>query len=396
MNGAILKRPSLWQALTGLVAAVAVGFGILWGVQRRKAPASTPSPATAPADPHAGHTLPAPPGERAVSGRTTVEVDARQLAAIGVRLTEVQPANVAEPVRGVASVIVDESRVSHVHTRVSGWIETLYISTTGERVKAGQPLAEIFSQQLLASQNEYLLLARGGASPELLASARTRLEVLGLSARDVAELERGGHARRTITVVAPRSGVVLHRGISVGTAIDPSTELITVADLSTVWVVAELPEGASELAVAGTPATLSFPVSGLPPIEAKVAFVHPTLSEETRTLRVRFVVANRGGRLKPGLYGSAEMRVAPHRTLTIPRDAVVDTGEEQHVFVASGPNAFAPRRVRLGARVGDRVEVVDGLTAGERIVASGVFLIDSESRLRASGTAGGHAGHGGP
>jgi RND family efflux transporter MFP subunit len=185
--------------------------------------------------------------------------------------------------------------------------------------------------------------------------------------------------------------VVLHRGISVGTAVDPSTEIVTVADLSRIWVFAEVPEGDIPSVQVGTPASLEFPASGREPFEARVEFLYPTLSERTRTLRVRFAVDNPGGSLRPGIYGTATFRVSPRPALTVPRDAIVDTGTAQHVFAVAGERRFVPRPVKLGTRFDDRIEIREGLDEGESVVASGVFLIDSESRLRASGGGTGHA-----
>jgi Cu(I)/Ag(I) efflux system membrane fusion protein len=202
---------------------------------------------------------------------------------------------------------------------------------------------------------------------------------------------------RLTTVAAPRSGVVLHRGVSVGTAVDPSTEIVTIADLTQVWALAEVPESDIAEIVPGMTARLEFPASGRQPFPARLSFLYPTLTERTRTLRVRFVVSNPGGSLRPGLYGTAEFEIAARRVLTVPRDAVIDTGLEQHVFVVTGPGAFGPRKVALGVKLGERVEVTEGLAEGEELLSSGAFLIDSESRLRASGgTGGGHAGHGAP
>lgn len=351
----------------------------------------------APASPHAGHpaeTAGAPPAHP----RVAVELEPSKLAAIGIRTETVRRETVAQPVRAVATVVPDESRVSHVHTRVAGWIEKLYINTTGQSVRAGQPLAGIFSQELLSSQNEFLAAKRAasqGPASVVVEGARGRLKVLGMTDAEIREIERSGAARRLVTVSAPRSGVVVHRGVSVGTAVDPSTELMTVADLSHVWVLAEVPESDIPSVQKGTPAELAFPASGLAPVERPVEFLYPTLSERTRTLRVRFAVDNPTGTLRPGLYGTAEFRIRPREALTVPRDAVVDTGDMQHVFVVTGESRFEPRMVKLGARLDDRVEVLDGLSEGESIVASGVFLIDSESRLRASGGTGhAHGGHG--
>ncbi len=330
--------------------------------------------------------------------RVPVELDPLRLPAIGVRVERVKREAISRPLRTVATVVPDESRISHVHTRVSGWIEQLYVSTTGESVRAGQPLAGIFSQELLSSQNEYLVARSGaGASPPsvVLQSARSRLKVLGVTEAEIRAIETAGEARRLVTVSAPRGGVVVHRGISVGTAVDPSTELVTIADLSQVWVLAEVPEADIPFVLRDTPARLDFVASGRPPFEARVGFLYPTLTERTRTLRVRFVVENRDGALRPGLYGGASFQVRPHDALTVPRDAIVDIGDTQHVFVVEREGRFAPRSVKLGARLDDRVEVREGLSEGDSIVASGVFLIDSESRLRASGGGTGHV-HGTP
>jgi Cu(I)/Ag(I) efflux system membrane fusion protein len=195
-------------------------------------------------------------------------------------------------------------------------------------------------------------------------------------------------------VVAPLSGVVVNRGVTVGTSVDPSTTLLTIADLSRVWVLAEVPEASIPGVRVGTVAQLDFPASGRPPFAGRVDFVYPTLTERTRTLRVRLSAANRGGTLRPGLYGTAVFESAGQNVITVPRDAVVDTGLQQHVFVAVG-DRFEPRLVTVGTELADRVEIREGLREGEQIVAAGVFLLDSESRLRATGGAGGHQ-HGTP
>jgi Cu(I)/Ag(I) efflux system membrane fusion protein len=332
--------------------------------------------------------------------RAPVEIPAAQLDALGVRTERARKETIARPIRAVATVVPDESRVSHVHTRVAGWIEALHVNTTGQRVRAGQRLAGIFSQELLSSQTEYLAARRAASAGQrsvVLEGARARLAVLGMTEAEIRRIEERGAPQRLVTVIAPRSGVVLHQGIAVGTAVDPSTELVTIADLSRVWVMAEVPEADVPSIDKGTVARLDFPGSGGASREAGVDFLYPTLSERTRSLRVRFVVDNPDGTLRPGLYGSAEFQVAPREALTVSRDAVVDTGAEQHVFVVAGPSRFEPRPVKLGIRLQDRVEVREGLAEGDEVVASGVFLIDSESRLRASGGAGvGHAGHGAP
>jgi Cu(I)/Ag(I) efflux system membrane fusion protein len=244
------------------------------------------------------HTPSTQPSGRAP--RTTIELDPSRLDAIGVRMERARKELIGEPLRVIATIVPDETRVSHVHTRVSGWIEQLYVSTTGQSVRAGQPLAAIFSQELLSSQNEYLLAKRAASQTPgsaVLEASRTRLKVLGMSEDEIRTLDREGAARRLINVMAPRSGVVVHRGITVGTAVDPSTELVTVADLSHVWVLAEVPEGSIAGIERGTRGTIDFSSTGHPTFDAPVVFVYPTLSERTRTLRVRFDAQNRTGKL---------------------------------------------------------------------------------------------------
>ncbi len=338
-----------------------------------------------------------PAGTGGPAPRAPVHLDQERAAAIGVRVVPVTRTPMTAELRAVVTIVPDEGRVSHVHTRVSGWIQELFVSTTGERVRRGQRLAAIFSQELLASQSE--LLAALSASPPgapspIAQGARSRLRVLGMTAPEIASLERRGEPWRNVTIVAPRAGVILHRGISVGTSVDPSTELFTVVDLSHVWAIAEVPEATAAQVREGTTARLDVPGSGMPPLEARVDFVYPTLSERTRTVRVRFALDNADGALRPGMFGTAVFAVAARDALTLPRDAVVDTGIRQHVFVAAEDGSFVPRVVELGLREDERVEIASGLVEGERVVAAGVFLVDSESRLRASGGGTGHA-HGG-
>jgi Cu(I)/Ag(I) efflux system membrane fusion protein len=331
--------------------------------------------------------------EGATATHSRVPVEAAATPSLDIRLETVGRESLTETVRAVATIVPDESRISHIHTRVAGWIEHLDVNTTGEVVREGQPLAHIFSQELLSSQTEYLAARRNtaasGITSAVVASGRTRLSVLGMTPSEIDAIEQSGEPKRLVTVVAPRSGVVVNRGVTVGTSVDPSTTLVTIADLSRVWVLAEVPEASIPLVRVGSAAQLDFPASGRPPFPARVDFVYPTLTERTRTLRVRLSAGNPGGALRPGLYGTAAFETAGHNVLTVPRDAVVDTGLQQHVFVAAG-DRFEPRPVTVGVQLADRVEIREGLKAGEQIVAAGVFLLDSESRLRATGGAGGH------
>ncbi len=348
---------------------------------------------------HAGH---------AVAGRASVVLPPDRQAFIGLTTVPVETGTVAQPFRAIATIAPDESRLSHVHTRVSGWVERLYVNTTGQAVRAGAPLLAIFSQDLLAGQTEYLsALQASSQATGALASAqatvqdasRRRLLVLGMSESEVASVSRTRRPIHSVVISSPRAGVVLRRGVTVGTSVDPSTELLLIADLSTVWGFLEIPEVQIPNVQVGTQVVLDFPGAGVTGLRAAIDFLYPVLTEETRTLRARVAMLNPTGVLRPGVYGSAEVLMPARTGLIVPRDAIVDTGDEKHVFVRMADGQFAPRRVVTGARFADRVEVTEGLDAGEQIAASGVFLLDSESRLRAStvsggGGAGGHAGHG--
>jgi Cu(I)/Ag(I) efflux system membrane fusion protein len=337
--------------------------------------------------------MPSATGTAPTHNRVPVDVSAATVLDLGIRLEVVGRESLTREVRAVATVVPDESRISHAHTRVAGWVEQLDVNTTGEMVRAGQPLLRIFSQELLSSQTEYLAVrkttAESGIESAVVAGGRTRLTVLGMAPAEIDAIEQTGEPKRLVTVVAPRSGVVVNRGVTVGTSVDPSTPLVTIVDLSRVWVLAEVPEANIPGIRVGASAQLDFPASGRQPFAARVDFVYPTLTERTRTLRVRFSADNPGGNLRPGLYGTATFESAGQPVITVPRDAVVDTGLQQHVFVATG-DRFEPRVVTLGVQLTDRVEVRAGLEEGERVVAAGVFLLDSESRLRATGGAGGH------
>ncbi len=388
----------LHRSAAPIAAAVATALVFtfaLWLQHSREAwPFAPRGPAAAAM---AGPTAAAITDSGSTHGRVPVGVTASTLQELDIRLEVVRRESLTQLVRAVATVVPDESRISHVHTRVAGWVEQLHVNTTGERVRAGQPLARIFSQELLSSQTEYLAARKTtsatGIASVVVASGRTRLTVLGMTPADIDAIEQSGEPKRLVTVVAPRGGVVVNRGVTVGTSVDPSTTLLTIADLSRVWILAEVPEASIPAVRVGMSAMLDFPASGRPPFAARIDFIYPTLTERTRTLRVRLSAANPGGVLRPGLYGTVAFESVGKDVITVPRDALVDTGLQQHVFVATG-DRFEPRAVTLGVQLADRVEVRTGLEEGERIVAAGVFLLDSESRLRATGGGGGHSSHG--
>ena len=330
--------------------------------------------------------------------RAPVTIASGQASGVDMQVAVVSKRDVIEDLSVPVTIVPDESRISHIHTRVSGWIERLHVPNTGEVVRAGQPIADIFSQELLASQTEYLAARTLTGPPSVVVeSGRARLKFFGMSEGEIQAIEKAGKPNRVVTLYAPRPGVLAHRGISVGTAVDPSTELAVIVDLSRVWVFAEVPEFAAGSVRKGMLAQLSFGGDGKIALPAHVEFVDPMLTEASRTLKVRFSLPNARGELRPGMYGTAVFKAPARNAVMVARDAVVDTGDTQYVYVVTGNGVYEPRVVRVGARLKDSVEIVSGLHEGEKIVLSGVFLLDSESRLRASGGQGAaHGGHGQP
>jgi membrane fusion protein, copper/silver efflux system len=329
------------------------------------------------------------------AARATVDIDPSKLTQLGVQFETVRRERLGRSGRYPVVVTPDERRLSHIHTRVAGWVEQLHVNT-GDRVRPGVALASVFSQELFASQTEYLSARqRSAATPgsAVQSAGRTRLKVLGLSDGDIDRLERTGTVQRLFTVTSPRTGIVLSRGVTVGTAVDPSTELMTIADLSQVWAIAEIPESDAAAVAVGSKGVLQFAGSNRDAMDAAVEFIYPTLTERTRTVRVRFAIDNSAAALRPGVYGVVSFASSTRDALTVPRDSIVDTGESQHVFLRAGDGTLEPRTIKVGARLAGRVEILEGIAAGDQVVTSGVFLIDSESRLRASGVGPAHAGH---
>ena len=327
------------------------------------------------------------------SGRP-VRLDAEAARRIGVTYAVARMGAVGQSVQTVGTVAWDETRLASVTPRIEGWIERLYADFTGAPVTRGQPLMEVYSPMLVAAQEELLLAKRladqqaasGAASvldaQDLLVSARRRLRALDLTPGEIAAVERSGTPRRTVTLRAPASGVVVEKTAVVGARVMPGMELYRIADLSRVWVDGEVFEKDLSIVRIGQHATVTFEAYPGESFDAVVSYVYPTVAMDSRTGRVRLALDNPGGRLKPGMYARIDLRGPAARTaLLVPRSAVHSTGERSLVFVRQADGALAPRSVTLGAVAGNDVEVVAGLSAGETVVASANFLIDAESNM---------------
>lgn len=338
-----------------------------------------------------------------------VPVERQQL--VGVKFATAEWSEGAKPVRTVGTVTYDETRLAMVHPRIDGWVERMFVSFTGEFVKKGQPLLTIYSPELLASQQELLLARRardlmaknpmasaaeGGTA--LFDAARRRLELWDLSADQINRVLDTGEPIRSVTLHSPASGFVLKREVYPNQRVTPESVLYTIADLTRVWIMAEVFESDIPQMKPGTPARITF-TSGAAPLDARVAYVQPQVDPMTRTLKVRLEASNPGTRLKPDMFVNVELTVPGDKRLMVPSGAILDTGNRQTVFIDLGDGYLEPRAVMAGERIGDRVVITSGLSGGERVVASGTFLIDSESQLKAAaagmGAPEGHQ-HGGP
>lgn len=337
-------------------------------------------------------------------GTVQITPDKQQL--IGVKYGQVEVAGGSRVIRAVGKVAVDETGIGHVHTKVEGWIDQVFVDFTGKVVKKGEPLFTIYSPELLASQREYLLavkaqnLMRNSALPaafdqskSLLEAARRRLELWDLSEAQINQVVKTGQPIKNITVYSPKSGYVTERKAFPQLKVMPDTDLYTIVDLSRVWILADVFEYEAPNMHMGEPARVSLQALPGKTFVARIDYIQPQVDPMTRTLKVRLNMDNPGMLLKPDMYADVEFRVSLPAKLTVPREAVLDAGERKTVFVDRGNGYFEPRQVKTGERDGDRVQILSGLTAGERVVTSGNFLIDSESQMKAAAAGmGGMAG----
>lgn len=335
----------------------------------------------------------------ALPDRADVLVPAERRQMLGVRTEVVERRGLAREIRSVGIVDTDERRVRKIQPKISGWVEQLFASFTGERVKAGTPILSIYSPELVASQREYLLALAAAPSDAsdsslLLESARNRLLRFDLTRAQVRELERTREVKRAITLHAPIGGFVISKPVYQGMYVTPEMELYTIADLDQVWIWADLTEEESSLVEPGMSAKIELSSRPGESFDAVVSYLSPVLDAATRTVRARFDARNPEGALKPGMYATVRLEQPLGEVLALPEDAVIDTGERRTVFVEIEPGRYQPRDVGLGRRGGSYVEVIEGLEAGERVAVSAQFLLDSESRLRAPGRGPPtHAGH---
>lgn len=335
-------------------------------------------------------------GEAPVPGLTPIDLTPERIQLAGIRTARATRAPLAAGVRAVGTVTASEAGLAVIHTRVAGWIEELLVDETGREVRKGQILARLYSPELLAAEQELLTALRWASAPrdpalaaattgrDLAADARQRLELLGISTTEIDAITRTGTLVRAVPIRSPVRGHVTRKNAVQGQYVQPGSQLFEVADLSKVWVIADLAESESGRVRVGALAHVTLAAFPERRFEAKVNLVYPTVAQDSRTVRVRVELDNADRALRPGMHGNVDIESDAAEALVVPAEALVDTGVVQYVFVALPGGRFEPRRVRAGLAQEESVQILEGLREGETVVTTANFLIDSESRLAAA------------
>jgi len=333
-------------------------------------------------------------GGAEVKGLATVSIDTARQQLIGLRTAKVVAGPVGGDLRTLARLAPDETRIRKVNVKVEGFVEKLYAGFVGQPVAKGQPLFSLYSPDFVSAQREYLLALKtqqalaGGSlqqsGGELLEAAKRRLLLWDMPPQALERLEKSGEVQKDVTLRSPISGVITAKTVVEGARLAPGDMPLEITDLGSLWALADVYETELSRVKVGQPAELTlqaFPGRTFP---ARVAFVDPVLDPKTRTAKVRLVVANPKAELKPDMFGDAVLRAGQRKGLSVPLDAVLDSGTRKVVFLALGDGKFEPREVETGQAQGDRVEIRKGLAEGDEVVTGAAFLVDSESSLRAA------------
>src|ERR1035437_1316513 len=332
------------------------------------------------------------------AGTVMIPADKQTLA--GVRTELVVRKALVRDIHTTAQIVADETRIAHVHVKVAGYLDQVFVDFIGQLVKKGQPLFTLYSPDLVSAQEEYLIAKRGettlGSAPfvevadgakSLLHSARERLKLWYISDEQLKQLDESGKVTKDLTFYAPSTGFITDRKAFPQTAITPDMELYTLSDLSTVWANADIYESEIPYVQLGQKMRLTLSYSPGKTYTGTISYIYPTVDPQTRTVKVRMQIPNPDFALKPQMFADAQLHVNYGTKVLVPREAILDSGTEQAVYVVHEGGMFEPRRVTLGPAFDGNVSILTGLKAGETIVTSGNFLVDSESRLK--GSAGG-------
>ncbi len=303
---------------------------------------------------------------------------------LGVRTAAVERGRLGRLIDTVGYVSFDESLIGHIHLRVEGWIEKLYVTNEGERVNKGDPLFELYSPTLVNAQQEFLEALRS-KNQRLIRSSRDRLLSLDISEDQIDALKKSRKVKQNVTFYAMQDGIVTSLNAPVGMYVKPATRVMSLVDLSRVWVQVEVFERQVNWVREGQPAEMTLAFTPGRIWEGDVVYVYPELNKKTRTLRVRLQFDNPDESLKPNMYANVKLYTGIKQdVLTVPREAVINSGRMTRVLIAKGDGKFIPREVTTGIESGDYTEILSGLEEGDRVVISGQFLIDSEASLKGS------------
>jgi len=369
-----------------LIILSAAGGYWLWLRYAKQGPSAPADamPAMETAGGHEVHGL--PPGSVAVTDD--------QFQLVGMRTAIVERRPLIKKIRTVGIVSYDERRIANVYSKIDGWIDNIFVDFTGRPVRKGEPLFTLYSPDLVATQEEYLLALRArdslgsssikeirAGAESLLEVTRQRLRLWDISEREIDDIAATGRAKRSLTVFSPMDGVVVKKDAARGMRVMPDRELYTIVDLSSIWIVADVYEFELAQIRVGQNASISLSYDARQ-IAGRVAWISPVLDEKTRTAKIRIEIANRDLALKPEMYANVELAVDGGTKIAIPDEAVLDSGVRKVVFIDSGQGRFTPREIKVGGKYDRYYEVVAGLSEGEKILASASFLFDSESRLQ--------------
>ena len=325
----------------------------------------------------------------------TVQISPEKQQLIGVKFGTVEMRPLEKVIRTVGRIDYDEKRIVTVSPKIGGWIEDLYVDFTGRFVKQGEPLLTIYSPELVSTQEEYLIALRAkrdlskspfpevvGSGDSLAESAKRRLKLWDINDDQIKTLEESGQAKKTLTLYSPFSGFVLEKAAYKGMNVMPGVALFKLADLSVVWLYADVYEYELPFVRLGQQASVQLASMPGETFTGRAVYIYPSLNPETRTAKVRFEIPNPQGKLKPEMYANVEIKVHLGQKLAVPEGAIIDTGLRQLAIIDKGNGYFEPREVKVGSKVDNYYEVIKGLKAGERVVTSANFLIDSESKLK--------------
>ncbi len=323
-----------------------------------------------------------------IGGRIQVKISSQRQQLIGIKTAPVQFQPIHKLIKAVGRVDYAEPNISIVNLKFDGWVEKLFVNSTGRAVRRGEPLFDIYSPDLVSAQQEYLIALKAGATigdaSSILKSAREKLRLWDIPDREVEELGRTGQFKKTVTVYSPGSGIVIEKNVIQGQKIMAGENLFKIADLSRVWILGEVYEYELPFIKTGQEVKVSLSYYPGESFAGRITYIYPYLKPETRTNQVRIEADNPGLKFKPEMFANLEIHVNYGTKLTVPSDAVLDAGDTKIVFVAKGDGYFEPREVKLGVRGQDMYEVLGGVSDGENVVTSANFLIDSESSLKAA------------